>query len=82
MLKAKGPGDKPGPFFCLPSVAGKPGLLKEAGVTPTKGVAAMSGSEGGDRNLHTAQVNLIRLRGRVSVQNIAKPGTWSDPWSD
>jgi hypothetical protein len=25
------------PFFCLPSVAGKPVLLQEAGVTPIKG---------------------------------------------
>jgi len=25
------------PFLCLPSVAGKPGLPKEAGVTPTRG---------------------------------------------
>jgi len=27
-------------------------------------------------------VNLIRLHGWVSVQNSAKPNSWSDPWSE
>ena len=43
--------------FCLPSEAGKPGLLKEAGITPTRGkiirIARASlatvGSEGSNR---------------------------------
>ncbi len=43
--------------FCLPSVAGKPGLLQETGVTPTGGktiriasaLLATAGYEGSDR---------------------------------
>jgi hypothetical protein len=45
------------PLFCLPSGAGKPGLLKEAGVTPIRGktiriaraLLVTVGSEGSDR---------------------------------
>ncbi len=45
------------PFLCLPSVAGKPGLLEETGVTPTRGktiriaraLLVTARSEGSDR---------------------------------
>jgi len=76
----------------LPSVAGKPGLLKETGVAPTRGktiriaralVSKCQGlKEAIGSELHTAQANLIRLHGWVSVLNSAKPDTWSDPWSE
>jgi len=75
----------------LPSVAGKPGLLKETGVAPTKGKTIRIArallvtvvSEGSDRKQAAlAQANLVRLGGWVSVQNSAKPNTWSAPLRD
>ena len=80
------------PLFGLPSVAGEPSSLQDTSVAPTggktiriaralvrkcQGLKEAIGSE-----LHTAQVNLIRLHGWVSVSNSAKPDSWSDPWSE
>ena len=91
-MPGNGAPEKSGAFFGLPSVAGVPGLLKEAGVTPTRGktiriaralVRNCQGlKEAIGSELHTAQVNLIRLHGWVSVQDSVKPDSWSDPWRD
>ena len=78
--------------FCLPGMAGEPGLLKETGVALTKGktirIARASlvtvWSEGSDRKraAHSGSEPDSALRMGVSVQNSVKPGSWSDPQRD
>ena len=68
-------------FCCLPSVAGKPGPLKETGVAPIRGKAirlarallATAGSEGSDRKAaaHNASELDTALR-------VGKRATWRE----